>query len=122
MVNSLSAILASIGNFIGGTNGIATKIANLVDGYTKPGGLLDTINKGLQTSLSNVSRQQSDLSAQLAAYSARLTAQYNAMDTAVALLKQTQTYLTAQFNSNPGSTSSSSTNSALGSGNLSTGG
>jgi hypothetical protein len=44
------------------------------------------------------------------------------MDTAVALLKQTQTYLTAQFNSNPGSTSSSSTNSALGSGNLSTGG
>jgi flagellar hook-associated protein 2 len=121
--NALSASLASIGNLLGGTNGIATKIANLVDGYTKPGGLLDTINKGLQTSLSNVSRQQSDLSAQLAAYSARLTAQYNAMDTAVALLKQTQTYLNAEFNPGANAASgTSSSNSSLGSGNLGTGG
>ena len=96
--NALSASLASIGNLLGGTNGIATQISNLVDGYTKPGGLLDTINQGLQTSLSNVSTQQTALAAQLAAYSARLTAEYNAMDTAVALLKQTQTYLNAEFN------------------------
>jgi flagellar hook-associated protein 2 len=121
--NALSASLASIGNLLGGTNGIATKIANLVDGYTKPGGLLDTINKGLQTSLSNVSRQQSDLSTQLAAYSARLTAQYNAMDTAVALLKQTQTYLNAEFNPSANAASgTSSSNSSLGSGNLGVGG
>jgi flagellar hook-associated protein 2 len=121
--NALSASLASIGNLLGGTNGIATKIANLVDGYTKPGGLLDTINQGLQTSLSNVSRQQSDLSAQLAAYSARLTAQYNAMDTAVALLKQTQTYLNAEFNPSANAASgTSSSNSSLGSGNLGVGG
>jgi flagellar hook-associated protein 2 len=121
--NALSASLASIGNLLGGTNGIATKIANLVNGYTKPGGLLDTINQGLQTSLSNVSRQQSDLSAQLAAYSARLTAQYNAMDTAVALLKQTQTYLNAEFNPSANAASgTSSSNSSLGSGNLGVGG
>jgi flagellar hook-associated protein 2 len=121
--NALSASLASIGNLLGGTNGIATKIANLVDGYIKPGGLLDTINQGLQTSLSNVSRQQSDLSAQLAAYSARLTAQYNAMDRAVALLKQTQTFLNAEFNPSANAASgTSSSNSSLGSGNLGTGG
>ncbi len=52
----------------------------------------------MQTSLTNVSQQQTALAAQLAAYSARLTAEYNAMDTAVALLKQTQTYLNAEFN------------------------
>jgi flagellar hook-associated protein 2 len=123
MGNALSASLASIGNLLGGSNGIATKIANLVDGYTKPGGLLDTINKGLQTSLSNVSTQQTALAAQLAAYSARLTAQYNAMDTAVALLKQTQTYLNAEFNPSANAASgTSSSNSSLGSGNLGTGG
>ena len=66
----MSASLASIGKLLGGTNGIATKLANLVDGYTKPGGLLDTINKGLQTSLSSVADQQTALQAQLAAYSA----------------------------------------------------
>ena len=120
--NALSANLASIGNLLGGPNGIATQIGNLVDGYTKPGGLLDTINKGLQTSLSNVADQQTALSAQLAAYSARLTAQYNAMDTAVALLKQTQTYLNAEFNPSANAASgTSSTNTSLGSGNLGTG-
>lgn len=117
--NALSASLASIGKLLGGTNGIATQIDNLVDGYTKPGGLLDTINRGLQTGLKNVSTQQTALAAQLAAYSARLTAEYNAMDTAVALLKQTQTYLNAEFNptANAGSGTSQS-NTSLGSGNL----
>jgi len=121
--SALSASLASIGNLLGGTNGIATQISNLVDSYTKPGGLLDTINQGLETGLSSVSTQQTALAAQLAAYSARLTAEYNAMDTAVALLKQTQTYLNAEFNpsANAGSGTSSS-NTSLSSGNLGTGG
>ncbi len=121
--NALSASLASVGNLLGGSNGLATQISNLVDGYTKPGGLLATINQGLQTGLSDVSKQQTALAAQLAAYSAQLTAQYNAMDTAVALLKQTQTYLNAEFNptANAGSGTSQSTTS-LGSGTLSTGG
>jgi flagellar hook-associated protein 2 len=121
--NALSASLASIGKLLGGSNGIATQIANLVDGYTKPGGLLDTINQGLQTGLSSVSKQQADLTAQLAAYSARLTAEYNAMDAAVALLKQTQTFLNAQFNPSANATSgNSSSSSSLGSGNLGVGG
>jgi flagellar hook-associated protein 2 len=121
--NALSASLASIGNLLGGTNGIATQVADLVDGYIKPGGLIDTINKGLQTSLSNVSDQQNALTAQLAAYSARLTAEYNAMDTAVAKLKQTQTFLNAEFNptANAGAGTSQS-NTGLGSGNLGVGG
>lgn len=121
--NALSANLASIGNLLGGPNGIATQVANLVDSYTKPGGLLDTINQGLQTGLSNVSTQQTALAAQLAAYSARLTAEYNAMDRAVALLKQTQTYLNAEFNPSANAASGTSqSNTSLGSGNLGVGG
>ncbi|HEV7359094.1 MAG TPA: flagellar filament capping protein FliD [Steroidobacteraceae bacterium] len=121
--NALSASLASIGKLLGGTNGIATKLANLVDGYIKPGGLLDTINKGLQTSLSNVADQQDALTAQLAAYSARLTAQYNAMDVAVAQLKQMQTFLNAEFNPQANAASGTSqSNTSLGSGNLGVGG
>ena len=38
------------------------------------------------------------MNAELATYSATLTTQYNAMDAAVAALKETQTYLTAEFN------------------------
>jgi flagellar hook-associated protein 2 len=117
--NALSSSLASIGNLLGGSNGLATQISNLVDGYTKPGGLLDTINQGLETGLSNVSKQQAALSAQLAAYSATLTAEYNAMDKAVAQLKQTQTFLNAEFNPSANAASgTSSSNTSLGSGTL----
>src|SRR5277367_641657 len=119
--NALSASLASVGKLLGGPNGIATQIDNLIDGYTKPGGLLDTINQGLESGLSNVSRQQTELNAQLATYSATLTTEYNAMDAAVAALKETQTYLNAEFNPSANSASGSSqSTSSLSSGNLST--
>jgi len=120
--NALTANLSSITGFFGGPNGIATQLNTLITHYTQGGGLLDSINQGLQSSLSDVAKQQTALNARLATYSATLTQEYNAMDTAVALLKQTQTYLTAEFNPNAGSTSGSSVNSSLGSGNLSTGG
>ena len=121
--NALSASLTSVGNLLGGSNGLATQISNLVDGYTKPGGLLDSINQGLETGLTSVSQQQAALSAQLAAYSATLTTEYNAMDTAVAALKQTQTFLNAEFNPSANAASgSSSSNTSLGSGTLGTSG
>jgi flagellar hook-associated protein 2 len=115
----LTANLTAVGNLLGGTNGIATQLNNLINQYTGPAGLLSSINQGLQTSLSNVSQQQTALQAELATYSATLTTEYNAMDTAVASLKETQTYLTAEFNPSSSSSSSSST-SSLGSGTLGT--
>jgi flagellar hook-associated protein 2 len=118
--NALTANLTSVGNLLGGTNGIATKLNSLINQYTGPGGLLSSINQGLQASLTNVSQQQSALQTELAAYSATLTAQYNAMDTAVASLKEMQTYLTAEFNPNQSTSSSSSSTSSLGSGTLGT--
>jgi flagellar hook-associated protein 2 len=119
--NALSANLTSVGNLLGGTNGIATQINTLINQYSGPGGLLSTINQGLQSSLSSVSQQQTALQAELATYSATLTSEYNAMDTAVAALKETQTYLTAEFDPNQSSSSSSSSsNDSLSSGTLGT--
>jgi flagellar hook-associated protein 2 len=116
--NSLSSSLSAVGKLLGGTTGIATQIDKLVTQYTQAGGLLATINKGLQTGLTNVATQQAALNAELATYSATLTTQYNAMDAAVAQLKLTQTYLTAEFN--PNQSSSSSSTGSLSSGTTST--
>ena len=117
--NALSANLTAVGNLLGGPKGIATQINNLINSYTGTGGLLATVNQGLQSGLSNVSRQQTALTAELATYSATLTAQYNAADAAIAALKQTQTYLTAEFNPTASAASgTSSTNSSLSSGTL----
>ncbi len=118
--NALSANLTAVGNLLGGANGIATQLNTLINQYSGPDGLLSSVNQGLQSSLSNVSRQQTALQAELATYSAGLTTEYNAMDAAVAALKETQTYLTAEFNPSQSSSSSSSSTSSLSSGNLGT--
>jgi flagellar hook-associated protein 2 len=114
LTNALSGNLSAVTGFFSGAGGVATKLDTLITSYTQAGGLLDSVNQGLQSGLSDVADQQTSLNARLAAYSATLTKQYNAMDTAVALLKQTQTYLTAQFN--PDQNGASST---LSSGNVS---
>jgi flagellar hook-associated protein 2 len=118
--NALSANITAVGNLLGGSNGIATQLNALINQYTGAGGLLSSVNQGLQTSLNQVSQQQTALQSELATYSATLTSEYNAMDTAVAALKETQTYLTAEFDPNQSSSSSSSSTSSLGSGNLGT--
>jgi flagellar capping protein FliD len=82
---------------------------------------LSTVTNGLQSGLTNLTTEQTALNANLATYAATLTTQYNAMDSAVALLKQTQTYLTAEFDPNASTSSSASTASSLGTGTLSTG-
>jgi flagellar hook-associated protein 2 len=118
--NALTGNLDSVSKLLSGPNGIATQINTLVTQYTQAGGLLDTISNGLKTSLTNNANQLKDLNARMAVYSATLTAEYNAMDTAVALLKQTQTYLTQQFNQGS-TTGGTSSNSSLGSGTTNTG-
>ncbi len=82
--------------------------------------MLDTISNGLKSSLTDNAKQLAALNDRMKVYAATLTAEYNAMDTAVALLKQTQTYLTQQFNQGSLSSSTSS-NSSLGSGTTNTG-
>jgi len=120
LTDALTANLSGVGSLLGGTNGIATKLDALITEYTKAGGILSTVNTSLQTGLTNVSTEQTALNAELATYSATLTSQYNAMDAAVAALKETQTYLTAEFNPSSSSSSSSSSTSSLSSGTTST--
>jgi flagellar hook-associated protein 2 len=109
LASALGSNLTSVEKLLGGPNGIATKMGALLSSYNESGGLLDTISAGLKTGLANAATQQQQLNAQLATYSATLTTEYNGMDAAVAALKETQTYLTAEFN--PSSSSSSSTSS-----------
>jgi len=117
--NALSSSLSGVQSLLSGPKGIATQLNSLIKEYTQSGGILSTVNSGLQTGLTNIATQQAALNAELTTYSATLTAQYNAMDAAVAALKETQTYLTAEFNPTS-SSSTSSSNSSLSSGTTST--
>jgi flagellar hook-associated protein 2 len=117
--NALTSSLSGVEALLAGPKGIATQINSLVTQYTQAGGILSTVSSGLQTGLTNIATQQAALNAELVTYSATLTTQYNAMDAAVASLKETQTYLTAEFNPTSSSSSSTST-SSLSAGNTNT--
>ena len=104
---ALTTDLTSVTNLLGGKNGLAAQLDTALTQYTQPSGLLDTISKGLNSGLADVSSKQRALQLRLATYSATLTKQFNAMDAAVASLKQTQNFLTQAFNSINGTKSSS---------------
>lgn len=104
----LSANLKSVTDLFSGKTGLATQIDDALKQYTQPGGYLDTSIQGLNKGLSDVNDKKAALQLRLDAYSARLTKQFNAMDSAVAALKSTQSFITQAFNSINGTKNSSS--------------
>ena len=69
--------------------------------YTTANGLIDARTKGLQSSISDIGDQRTQLQTRLDALQTRLQAQFNAMDTLVAQLRTTSTFLTQQFGRRP---------------------
>ena len=75
------------------------RLAALVDGYTRTDGLIETRTKGLQSSIDEVTKSREALNARLVSVEQRLRAQFNAMDTLVAQLRSTGSFLTQQITS-----------------------
>ena len=93
---------AAIGNFLAGDDGLMMRLNNKIDPYAKDGGIIDTRNNSLQNTLSDIDDQRERLNTRLASLESRLLAQFNAMDTLVANLSNTSTYLAGQLANLPG--------------------
>jgi flagellar hook-associated protein 2 len=90
---------SAVAQLFSGSGGIAAKLGQVLNQYTKPGGVLASQNSSLQQGLANVATATTALNAHLASVQATLLAQYNAMDLLVARLKSTGTSLQAQLDS-----------------------
>ncbi len=93
----LKANLQGITQFFSGQDGFAAQLDAALNPYTQAGGVLDGVTRDLQSGLSQVSAQQQALNLRLATYSATLSKQFNAMDRAIASLKQSQSFITQAF-------------------------
>lgn len=89
----------AVARLFSGDGGIAKRLDALLTSYAGPDGLLDARTKGLQSTLTDIGKRQQALQRSLAAYEARVRAQFTAMDTLVAQLKQTGQNLVAQLDS-----------------------
>ena len=92
----------ALGSFFAGEDGLMMRLSSKIDPYSKSGGIIETRNTSLQNTLSSIDDQREQLSSRLANLEARLLAQFNAMDTLVANLSSTSTYLQGQLANLPG--------------------
>ncbi|MCZ4303127.1 flagellar filament capping protein FliD [Zoogloeaceae bacterium G21618-S1] len=76
-----------------------TAIDTMATAFTQSDGLIDSSVTGIESSISNIDSQRERLERQFDLTEARLRAQFTALDTLVASLNTTSTYLTQQLSS-----------------------
>ena len=88
--------------FADGDAGVATRLAALLDPYLEAGGVLDSRNDGLKSSLDDINSRREALNERLAMVEQRYLKQFNALDSLLAELQSTSNYLQQQLASLPG--------------------
>ncbi|KLV47109.1 hypothetical protein SH16_00832 [Aeromonas caviae] len=87
----------------GGEKGVAGQLATSLEDYSKTGGLLAQREDSLNTDLRSLAQKESDASAQLVKYEASLRARYGGLDTLLAKMNQSASYLSLINTSNSSS-------------------
>ena len=96
--DEVAAMFSSTGT---STQGIAVRMAKLVDGMMATNGLLATRTDGINRSIADIGKQRDALNLRLTQIESRYRAQYTALDTLVASMQRTSSYLTQQLASLP---------------------
>lgn len=98
----LSAAMAqspdAVAQIFASGNGIATRLNNDIVTQLRTGGPLSARNQQLQQTLGDIKTQTANLDERMAAVQANYTAQFTALETLLAKMQTTSSYLTQQFN------------------------
>ncbi|HEX2586447.1 MAG TPA: flagellar filament capping protein FliD [Steroidobacteraceae bacterium] len=95
---AVSANFNTVSAIFGGAGGVASSLSTYVDNQLASGSGIDSRNKTLATRQKQITTQQAAIAARQAQLATRYTAQFTAMDKALAQMQQTSSYLTQQFN------------------------
>ncbi len=91
-----------VATFLSGPGGLMGRLSDALKPFTGSTGLLDQRQKGLQTTLSSVTKQRDALDLRISKVEERLYKQFNAMDQLVGQLRKTSEALTNQLAGLPG--------------------
>ncbi|WP_044870402.1 flagellar filament capping protein FliD [Pseudomonas sp. LFM046] len=98
----LSTQYESVASFFTGDTGLTSRLNDKLSVYSQSGGILSQRQDGLQETLSSVKDQRTQLDLRIAKVQTRLYAQYNAMDSLIASLKQTSDRMSQALSNLPG--------------------
>lgn len=94
--------LAEVGELFASSNGVATKMSELIETYTDSNGTLTVRQTNLNEQLSGIKQEYTDLEARLRDYEATLRKRFTFLDQTVSKFQATGTYLeSALANLNP---------------------
>jgi flagellar hook-associated protein 2 len=104
--NQLSDVLGNdfvkFGQLFSTTDGFATRLYDLADGFLKSDGIIETRSAGLQTQIDGFTDDRDSLNERLASLETRLLRQFNALDSLLAQLSSTSSFLAQQLDNLPG--------------------
>jgi len=92
----------AVGEFFTGETGLMKRLDSRVDGFSQAGGILAQRVSGLESTNADIKAQREKLTLRIESISARLYSQFNAMDTIVAQLSSTSSWLESTLSSLPG--------------------
>ena len=81
------------------TQGVAYQLNNLFNSLTGTGGLITTRTTGLNNSIAQIDKQKAQMNVHLAMLQKQYQATYTALDSTIATLNSTSSYLTGQLSS-----------------------
>lgn len=90
------------GQLFSTTDGFATRLFDLSDGFLKSDGIIETRSAGLQTQIDGLTDERDSLNERLASLETRLLRQFNALDSLLAQLNSTSSFLAQQLENLPG--------------------
>ncbi|MGE6995672.1 flagellar filament capping protein FliD [Pseudomonas sp. NPDC047961] len=99
---ALESKFDAVGSFFTGDAGLMSRLNNRVDGFNQTGGVLAQRVSGLEGTSADVKAQREKLALRIESMTSRLYAQFNAMDTMVAQLSNTSSWLENTLSSLPG--------------------
>lgn len=93
-----------VAGFFTGDTGLTSRLDKSIDGFIKSGGVLEQRMSGLQSTLTDITKQKEDLDRRIVSLQDRLYKQFNAMEALVSQLSQTSDRLTESLEALPGFT------------------
>ena len=104
----LSTVLADdfvqFGQLFSTTDGFATRLYGLADGFLEADGIIESRTQGLTAQIEGIGDDREALNDRLASLETRLLRQFNALDSLLATLSSTSNFLAQQLNNLPGVT------------------
>lgn len=91
--DALDANFDQVSSLFGGTNGLAAQMNTALKQYTQTGGLISIRQDALNTQLRSLASQQSTANDQITRYETNLRKQYGSLDSMLASMKKSASYL-----------------------------